>query len=197
MKDLRKTPYVIAELANVHGGDISIIENLIERFASLKYKKKGIKFQIFAPDKIALSDFSWYEVYKELYIDSVQWRMLLRKAKVAGDVWLDIFDAYGVEVLSENMEIVSGIKLQASVVNNYEVRAALKNLDFRAKSIILNVSGLDVSEAQKSVSYFEEYFEKVIVQFGFQSYPTKVEDTGRGSYFLPLLALHPIPYVYE
>ena len=178
-------PYLVVEIANSHGGNLSIVENLIEEFAALDYERKGIKFQILAPNKIALPDFEWYRVYEELYLNSSQWRFLFEKANKTGDIWLDIFDVYGVEILSNNLEIVSGIKLQASVLYNYEVRAALENLDVVDKTIMLNISGMEVSAAQDVVSYFEKFFKKVVVQFGFQSYPTRVQDTGLGK--IPIL----------
>ena len=43
-------------------------------------------------------------------------------------VWLDLFDSYGIEVLSENLTSIHGIKLQASVLENHEVISGLKKL---------------------------------------------------------------------
>ena len=178
MKDNKELPYLIVELANSHAGDITIIERLIEEFSALDYERKGVKFQVLAPDKIALPDFEWYQVYEELYFSLSQWRHLFERVDDADDIWLDIFDIYGVEVFLSNVDIVSGIKLQASVLYNYEIRAALERSDLSEKTIIVNISGLEISAAQDVVLYFEKKFNKVVVQFGFQSYPTKIEDTG-------------------
>lgn len=178
MENYKNLPYMIVEIANSHAGDISTIESLIEKFSALEYELKGIKFQILAPEKIALPDFEWYKVYEELYLSLSQWRNIFKKIDGKNDIWLDVFDVYGVEVLVENIDLISGVKLQASVLYNHEVRAALEAADLNDKKIILNISGLEITAAKNVVSYFEGVFNSVIVQFGFQSYPTKIEDTG-------------------
>src|SRR5690554_6071774 len=111
--NMRTQPYLLCEVANVHGGDASYLTRLISEFEQLPYERKGIKFQVFKYDRIALSDFEWFPVYEELYFDSSEWRGFIRQASRSGDVWIDIFDTYGVEVLGENLDLVGGVKLQA------------------------------------------------------------------------------------
>ena len=170
-------PFLLCELANSHGGKIDVLEKLITEFSELDYPRKGIKFQIFSADSIALSDYPWYNVYKELEIPAESWSRLIKSASVYGDVFIDIFDIYGVTAFAENQTFIAGIKLQASVLDNNEVYAALATLDLQCISLILNISGYELIEIQRIVSRFHLLTDKIILQIGFQSYPTTIEST--------------------
>lgn len=174
----RNLPYLIVELANSHAGSKEELKELINQFDHLEYDKKGIKLQVFQPEKIALPDFEWYEVYEQLFFDKFTWSELISLASNAGDVWIDVFDVYSVEVISENLEKICGVKLQASVLQNIEVRDALGKLNLKKKILILNVAGFEITHIQELLGQFNEICDEIIIQFGFQSYPTNIDDTG-------------------
>ena len=176
--NMRTQPYLLCEVANVHGGDASYLTRLISEFEQLPYERKGIKFQVFKYDRIALSDFEWFPVYEELYFDSSEWRGFIRQASRSGDVWIDIFDTYGVEVLGENLDLVGGVKLQASVLQNQEVFDALGLVDLQGKKIIINVAGFGLDEISSFIDTYKSICDDIIVQIGYQAYPTEVSDTG-------------------
>lgn len=170
-------PYLLCELANVHGGDAIHLETLIDKFSEIPSTKKGIKFQVFKPDLIALRDFAWYSVYEELFFDPTQWLSFIRKAKAHGDVWIDVFDLYSLDVVQNSIDFIYGIKLQASVLNNHEVFSRLTNLELSQKKIIVNISGYDLAEAQAALEKFSKLKATLIIQLGYQAYPTAIEDT--------------------
>ncbi len=174
-------PVLIFECANSHGGDYSLLEKMVKDYGEVDYEHKHIKFQPFHPDKIAMSDYEWYNVYKELFFSSDQWSEIINvAASLFTGVWIDIFDVYSVDILKNNLQSIVGLKLQASVLDNQEVLGALKTLDYSNKLIMLNVSGYGLSE----IEFFIENFQaiapnaEIILQIGFQGYPTKLEDTG-------------------
>lgn len=174
-------PVLIFECANSHGGDYSLLEKMVKDYGEVDYEHKHIKFQPFHPDKIAMSDYEWYNVYKELFFTSDQWSEIINvAASLFRGVWIDIFDVYSVDILKNNFQSIAGLKLQASVLDNQEVLDALKVLDYSNKLIMLNVSGYGLSE----IEFFIENFQtiapnaEIILQIGFQGYPTKLEDTG-------------------
>lgn len=173
-------PFLILECANAHGGDSELLRDTIQVFSQLEYPRKHIKFQAFHPDKIALPDFNYYQVYKKLFLPPKTWITLIDLASTLYDgVWLDIFDLYGVEILKENIDNVFGIKIQASVAKNIEVFSAICDLNLTSKTVIFNISGLDISDIQSLVERSSCFNCKtVVLQLGFQSYPTKVEDSG-------------------
>ena len=88
-----KPPHIILELANVHNGDVNTIIKHIKGFSDLDYSNLGIKFQPFKYDNIALSDYTWYNIYKELFINEKDWAKIIDLAATNYEsVWLDLFD---------------------------------------------------------------------------------------------------------
>ncbi len=172
-------PYLILELANFHAGDTGQIKELIEKYSALEYKKSGIKFQIFKYDTIALESFSWYKTYQELFIDEKSWNEIIELAnKKIGQVWIDLFDTYGTTLLNNNLSKVYGIKLQASVLNNLEVINALKSISLKEISMMINISGYEIPEIETFITTFSGLApKKLILQIGYQNYPTNIEDS--------------------
>ncbi len=178
MSTNNRPPYLICELANSHAGSESVVRELIGQFGALEYPRKGVKFQILAAETIALPDFPWYKVYQQLEFSPDTWRALIAEAARFGDVWLDIFDRYGTAVLRDNLNAVRGLKLQSSVLENEEVLGALRGIDLGGKQLIMNVSGFALDHIHSILADLREICDSVILQVGFQSYPTRLEDTG-------------------
>ena len=176
----KNAPILIFECANAHGGDFELLKSTIAQFKTITYPSKHIKFQPFHADTIALPDFSWYPTYLELLFQKNQWSELISDASTSfKGVWLDILDRYGIDVLTENIGKVAGIKLQASVLENMEILSALRALNLADKSLILNISGYDISEIEQFVDSFSRLnITELILQIGHQAYPTEIKDTG-------------------
>ena len=116
--------YLLFEIANSCAGSSKLIKKLIDSLP--REHKSGIKFQIYKYDEIALADYEWYPVYKETFINPQNWKKIFSYANSEGfDVWIDVFDLYSIQVLKENLKLVTGIKLQSSVLNNLKVLMAL------------------------------------------------------------------------
>jgi N,N'-diacetyllegionaminate synthase len=176
---MKQLPHIILETANFHGGDTSQLKQAIETFSQLAYPDKSIKFHAFKPGNVALPDFSWYPIVKNFFIAEHDWAELVGLAKEKGfDVWLDLFCTYGVEILEKNSHTVRGIKLQPSILDNLEIINALEKLDLSNKELIINISGLELTEIESYINQFETFnFKKIILQIGFQDYPTRIEDS--------------------
>lgn len=174
-------PVLIFECANSHGGNVELLEQILIDFGKVKYPNRHIKFQPLHPDKIAMPDYEWYGVYKELFFNQTQWTKTINLAATLFDgVWIDVFDVYGVEIFKDNFSSVTGLKLQASVLDNQEVLNALKSLNYSGKSIMLNISGYEISEIDFFIKNFQAIAPDaaIILQIGFQGYPTQLQDTG-------------------
>ena len=176
---MNRLPHIILETANFHGGDIALLEKAIKAFSRMNYPDLGIKFHAFKPDNVALPDFSWYSTIKKFFINEKQWAQIISLAdKRQFKVWLDLFCVYGVEILAKNIDKIKGIKFQPSILDNLEILEALRLLDLTDKELIINVSGLELSTIESSIKKFKEFnFKKIILQLGFQNYPTQIEDT--------------------
>lgn len=176
---MNRSVYHIAEVANVHGGDFNYLNQLIGELKSIE-SLNGIKFQPLHPDKIALPDFKWYPVYKELFFDPEQWKKIIGNAADKLNIWIDTFDEYSVQIIRENISKVFGIKLQASILYNENVFQGLKKVGLHDKKIILNISGLSLEAITEVVQKFSKELEpeELILQVGYQAYPTLLEDSG-------------------
>lgn len=176
---MNSLPHIILETANFHGGDAERLKQTITEFSGLDYPGTGIKFHAFKPENVALSDFSWYSTIKKFFIHEENWADIIHLAKQNHfKVWLDLFCVYGVEILGKNIDKIQGIKLQPSILDNLEIIDALKPLDLGDKELIINVSGLEISTIESNLKKFKELdFKKIILQLGFQNYPTQIEDT--------------------
>jgi N,N'-diacetyllegionaminate synthase len=172
--------YYILEVANTHGGDLNYLNLLIDEFEGLKSPNIGIKFQTFKYDEIATDDYDWYETYKNLFFSSKQWKVIITKANKTKDVWLDIFDVYGIEILNENFNQIHGIKLQSSVLENDTVFEKLMQMNLKEKAIIINIAGHSIEKIKELISKYENILnpKELLIEIGFQSYPTKLEDSG-------------------
>lgn len=176
---MSKASYNIIEVANTHGGDIDYLKRLILSFKDLK-GKFGIKFQPLAADTLAMKDFEWYKVYEELYFSEKQWQEIIDLAKKTKDIWLDIFDAYGVAIFAQNKEKIEGIKFQTSVLQNMEVLNLLAQYDLSKIKVILNIAARPCDEVKAIIAFIQEKLnpQEIMLELGFQSYPTQLEDSG-------------------
>lgn len=172
--------YNIIEVANCHGGNKNYFLSLIDEFE--KFNKKdnfGIKFQPFKYDEIATKDYSWYSVYEKLYFSEVEWSEIIDIAYNTKDIWLDLFDNYGLKILDKNKNKITGIKLQTSIIDNKLLYSKLKKIDLRNQMLILNIAGREVFEIEKILEkYLALDIKKIFLEIGFQGYPTELVDSG-------------------
>jgi N,N'-diacetyllegionaminate synthase len=179
---MKKLPHIIAEFANFHGGDIRQIQALVEQVAAIEYADKAVKFQPISAETLALPTFEYFKVYQKLEISTEDWAACIdHAAEQIGPVWIDIFDAFGCDVVKKNKNNVKGIKLQASVLDNLEIYDGLCGGVLKELEIIVNISGYPLQKIEQMVAqYVELRPKKLILQLGYQSYPTAVSDTGLG-----------------
>jgi spore coat polysaccharide biosynthesis protein SpsF (cytidylyltransferase family)/sialic acid synthase SpsE len=171
--------YTILEVANTHGGNISYLKSLIDEFSDIS-ENVGIKFQPFKYSEIALEDFEWYSVYEKLYFNVFQWREIISKAAETKDVWLDIFDSYGIEILKNNLDIIHGVKFQTSVLDNQSVMEKFMDLNLNGKKLIINIASREIEDIKNKIKFFEKKneLEEILLEVGFQAYPTELIDSG-------------------
>jgi N,N'-diacetyllegionaminate synthase len=174
---VKKLPYLVCELANSHGGDETILTELIHHIGELSYPKKAIKFQVFQADKIAQPDYEWFQVYEKLQLSEGVWTSLIDRAAAVADVWIDVFDVYSMEVVRKNLRKITGLKLQASVLENQEILSELASIDLDSKTLVINISGYELDDIARFVTIFENFSKNLVLQLGFQAYPTAISDT--------------------
>jgi N,N'-diacetyllegionaminate synthase len=176
---MKEKPYILIELANTHGGDFTYLTELIKQYAPYR-ENFGIKFQPLSPDTLATPDFEWYSVYQTLYFTPEQWGETLIEASKTKDIWIDLFDLYGVQIVSENLTRIHGIKFQSSVLHNEEVISALSSLDLTNCRVILNIAAQEIEVIEQRISYIKQQLnpKELLLEIGFQAYPTELSDSG-------------------
>lgn len=171
--------YNILEVANCHGGSLDYIRQLLRDFERIE--NVGMKFQPFKYDLIASQDYSYFPVYKKLFFEKHEWNSIFDLAESTHkEIWLDLFDLYGINILKENLNRIRGVKLQASVLSNQELLKALSSLDLSQVKLIINISGYKLQEIEDLLRNFSQSFPvaEIIIQVGFQNYPTSSADSG-------------------
>lgn len=171
--------YLLFEIANSHGGSKKYIYDWIDSLP--KEENTGIKFQVFKFNEIALRDYQYYPVYLKFFIDKQNWKKIFTYAKDKGfDVWIDVFDLYSVEVIKDNLPIITGIKMQSSVLDNLKVLNGLsETIGNKKTKIMLNIAGRELDNIRETLANLKSnYFpqNEIILQAGFQAYPTDKED---------------------
>lgn len=171
--------YTIIEVANTHGGNEEYLNELISSFEKFT-GGFGIKFQPLHPDKIATKDYVAYNIYQKLHFSNKQWHSFINKASQTKDVWLDIFDDYGIEILNENLHKVNGIKLQVSVLFNHGIISNLAKINLCNINLIINVAALEIKEIETLINNLQHTLspKEIILEIGFQAYPTELADSG-------------------
>ncbi len=179
MSQKHKLPHVVLETANFHGGSTEEIRRAIDSFSRLDYPNLGMKFHAFDPELVSLPGYSAHAQTKSFFIHEKEWGAVIRLAKKKGfKVWLDLFCVYGVRVLGSNLPSITGIKLQPSVVDNLDILKALKDIQVENLELIINIAGMELPAIESAVQCFSILpFQKVILQLGFQSFPTPIEET--------------------
>lgn len=177
---IQRNMYNILEVANSHGGDISYLYTLIEKYSIFDKKENfGIKFQPFKYDLMATENYSYYSLYKELFFSKKEWKNIIEKAFITKDIWLDIFDEYGLEILEENLDKVEGIKFQTSILDNLIIFKMLEKISTSNLKIILNIAGRTLEEIDDIIDRYSLLrFKEIYLEVGFQGYPTSIKDCG-------------------
>ena len=174
---MRKKPEIIFELANSHDGSYQKLIKIISQFNKINYSYKSIKFQVFKFSEISTKDYNWYPVYQKLYFNPAQWKKIFSLVKNNVKIWIDMFDEYSLEIFKKNINKISGLKFQSSILNNTKVIDSLGKLNLKKKEIIVNISGHNLNEIKNILEKFKKIgANKVIIQAGFQDYPTNLED---------------------
>ena len=174
-----KPPKLIVEVANSHNGSYNLLKKTIDELFKINYKNRAIKLKIFKFDKIASRDFSYYNIYEKLFFNKKQWFDLidyiyLKKEKI----YLDIYDDYGIEVLKNKIDYIEGIKIQFSHIIDFTLLSKLKFIKKKNINIIINITTFTKDEIKKIFFEYSKLSKNIILQFGHQSYPTNLNQSG-------------------
>ncbi|WP_174615542.1 N-acetylneuraminate synthase family protein [Virgibacillus ihumii] len=164
---------IIAEIANAHQGDPSILKKLVLEAA--KAGADAIKFQWFKYNHLAIPDYKWYEAYRDLFIKESDWSSVISLAKKQGmHIWADIFDDWGMSLAKKYESDITGLKLPPSIIQSKLIIREIGKLE---KPIILGVGGWYDTEIDEALAFIRTQTKQpIMLMYGFQGYPTQMED---------------------
>ena len=121
-----------------------------------------------------------FRSYQDLYFSPIEWSEIIQQARQTKDIWIDVFDAYGVQIITSNLASIHGIKFQSSVLYNREVLDSLSQLNLSDKRIILNIAAQEIDAIQERIETIVQLLapKEVLLEIGFQAYPTELSDSG-------------------
>ena len=165
--------HIIAEIANAHQGCPKAAFELAKK--SAESGADSIKFQIYTADELLTTDHPRYEHFKDQAFLKEEWDNLLTKSKRLGvKVYADIFGLEAYEIASSNQ--VDGYKIHSSDLNNTKL---LELLADQERCVFLATGGSTLLEIRYAIDKLTKFnkVSEIILLHGFQSYPTKVEDS--------------------
>ena len=179
---------IIAEIANTHEGNINYVIKLMKMVSECKCDI--IKYQIYSADELVVKDHSKYIHFKKQSFTASDWDKIILKTLKYYDkenIFIDVFGDIGVKIaLKYNL---GGIKIHSSDINN--IKLIDKICSYKGE-ILLGVGGTNIKEIKYILNYINKNTtlvkSKVTIMHGYQSYPTKVDDTNllRIKYFKEL-----------
>ncbi len=164
---------VIAEIAYAHQGDSRILHKLV--IAAAQSGADGIKFQWFKYDHLATPDYSYYKTYEQLFIPAHIWQETLELAKKEGlEIWVDIFDDWGLELAYKFETMIDGFKIPSTVIQSKKIVESIFSFN---KPVLLGVGGWYENELDDFLARLKkENLSNLVLIHGYQGYPTKTSD---------------------
>jgi N,N'-diacetyllegionaminate synthase len=166
-------PYIIAEIASAHEGEKELALDLFKLAAQTG--ADAVKFQMFDRDTLMSRYHHKYDAFGIIQISADEWREVLTEAGQSNvDIHVEVFDETSLE-LAESVDVVSGYKIPTSDIGNLQ---HLRNVASTGKQVYLAVGGALSEEIESAITTLKEVgCNQPILMLGFQSFPTKLEDS--------------------
>ncbi|UTB33105.1 MAG: N-acetylneuraminate synthase family protein [Methanobacterium sp. ERen5] len=174
-----KRTFVIAEISGSHNGN----KNKMKKLIDIAYNSgaDAVKIQKFKADDLVVKDYEYYEDLKRLEIDNSFWSEVVSYAKNKSiPLLVDIFDSSDVYLLSDMG--VDGFKIHTTDINNLDL---IKDVADKNKPLFLSIGAANLNDIENAISTVLEHHKNIILMYGFQSYPTPVEESKLG--YIPIL----------
>lgn len=161
-------PFIIAEIAQGYEGSRKLVELYVK--AACSAGADAIKFQIFYADELALPDYKYYELFKNLELPLEVWENAVKEAH---NKRIEFYsDVLGTESLKQLQAIhADGYKIHTTDINNTKL---LKEVAKTNKKVFLSTGGCDLPEIDGAVEILGAT--DFTLMHGFQAEPTFPQD---------------------
>ena len=162
--------FVIAEMANSHEGDILLAKKIVDYAASANVD--AIKFQKFTADELVERDHENYDLFKKLEMTRKEWNELIKYAQSKHlQTFVDIFGIKSAKDISQFK--IDGYKIHSTDLSNPYL---LQFLSRKNMPVLLSTAGSLLNEIDEALKTLLKTPKEIILMYGFQGYPTKLED---------------------
>lgn len=167
-------PYLIAETAFHHQGDVDFLFTLIDNAAIVS--ADAIKFHLlFDLEDYMISNHSAYQALEDLMIPIDRWSEIINYAiQKKLDIICLCNDCKSIKWINNNFNNIAAVELHAVGINDLFLlrEAALFN-----GTVILGSGGSSLDEIQYAVDILKEMGKSdIFLMHGFQNYPTDYKD---------------------
>jgi N,N'-diacetyllegionaminate synthase len=168
------TPYIIAETAYNHEGDLGYLTRMTDEIAHLKLD--AVKYHLLLNiDSYMKKTHPLYPTVKQWMLTEQQWDAVLGQASDKG---LDIIalcdDLESIQYLRRTRKTIHAIELHATSLNDYFMLMEAARFDGK---IILGIGGSSINEITYAVDFLaQQHKHDLLLMYGFQSYPTNYAD---------------------
>jgi len=161
---------IIAEIASTHNGSFSRLKKLINK--SIEAKTDYLKFQIYKNKYLCHETSKFYDELKRIEISHEKWSKIIMKYKNKVKIILEPFDEVSY-LFCKKFKNFTDLKISSSEHDNlYLIDDSLKNF----KRVFFNISGKSKQELDYYLFRYSNYKKKLIFLYGYQSFPTKIEN---------------------
>lgn len=160
----------ITEIASTHNGKISVVKKIFENH--LKSDSDYIKFQLLNTNELYEVSSKLTKHFKKLEIPYLDIEKIILKYHKKTSIILEVFDEKSFEFAKKFSKIVS-IKISCSEADNIKLIISACN---KFKKVFINFSGYEFSEIRKILLKVKKFKRKLILLYGFQSFPSSSSD---------------------
>jgi len=168
-------PYLIAETAFHHEGDVSFLIDLIS--LSKTSEADAIKFHLlFDLDDYITKDHPGHNVLKNLLISEADWASVISKAQESKlDVITLVNDKASIQWVNENhQKEIKAVEIHATGLNDIFL---LEECSKFQGTVILGIGGSTFDEISFAIDFLKKKGKSdIFLMHGFQNYPTRFED---------------------
>lgn len=169
---MRDAVFVVAEMANAHGGDLESALKIVD--ASADAGADAIKYQVFFPEELAVPSHTHFDSYRELQMPEDHWHQVIHKAQKKGlVVFADVFGPDSVGLVTRLG--VDGLMIHAADVGNDPL---LELVGAVQCPMLVSTGGSTWIETAHALSVLRGAgAEDVVLIYGFQGYPTDFDES--------------------
>ena len=168
---LKENPYIIAEMACAHNGDLEQAKALIK--ASYEAGTDACQLQFFVPEETVTPNHEVFKILQDISFSNEEWTTLFNYGKGLGiDMFVCTYDVPSV-ILAKKLG-ADGIKLNSADLSNPDVLKAVaeSNIPFT-----LGTGASTFEEIERGLKFtYDNGARSMVLMHGVQNFPTKNTD---------------------